>query len=329
MTELIEQIDIGNFKSIKRASLKNCRRINLFIGRPNVGKSNILEALSLFTLPYLNFSKSRKLDNLIRCENATELFYGGQYESLAFVETGIGSATIMWDRVNGLDIKLLNSQEVEMEHCYFDENLNLKKQRRFPKWLPPIKKFSFSSHIEDQHISSNLLIPPYGQNLFEILENYKELSEEIAQLFKEYHLELIFDRASRTLKILKRNQDTVFLVPYHSVADTLQRIIFYKTAIASSQNSVLLFEEPEAHSFPPYITHITQEMIYHKSNQYFIATHSPFILNDLLENAREELSVYMIYYKGHETKIKQLSDKTLHEIYQNGVDVFTNSEIFA
>ena len=70
----------------------------------------------------------------------------------------------------------------------------------------------------------------------------------------------------------------IFLIPYNSMADTLQRVIFFKAAIASNHDAVLLFEEPEAHSFPPYITHITQEMMYRKDNQYFIATHSPFIL---------------------------------------------------
>lgn len=147
-------------------------------------------------------------------------------------------------------------------------------------------------------------------------------------MFREYNLTLVFDKASQSLKIMQPERNEIFLVPYNSIADTLQRIIFFKTAIASNNDSVLLFEEPEAHSFPPYITHLTQEMIYKKDNQFFIATHSPFILNDLLENCREELSVYIVDYKKHETKIKLLTDKTLHEIYQNGVDLFTNNETF-
>src|SRR3546814_1840625 len=83
---------------------------------------------------------------------------------------------------------------------------------------------------------------------------------------------------SQSLKILQaENKNEIFLVPYNSIADTLQRIIFFKTAVVSNDDSVLLFEEPEAHSFPPYISHITQEIIHKRNNQYFIATHSPFI----------------------------------------------------
>lgn len=147
-------------------------------------------------------------------------------------------------------------------------------------------------------------------------------------MFKEYNLSLVFDKASQSLKILQPEKKDIFLIPYNSIADTLQRIIFFKAAIASNNNSILLFEEPEAHSFPPYITHVTQEMIYKKDNQFFIATHSPFILNDLLENSREDLSVFVVNYKRNETKVKRLSENELHDIYQNGVDLFTNNESY-
>ena len=76
------------------------------------------------------------------------------------------------------------------------------------------------------------------------------------------------------------------------------------------------------------MTHFTQEMIYNKENQYFVATHSPFILNDLLENDQDELSVFIVYYKRRETQLRQLSRDELHEAFQSGVDFFTNSESF-
>ena len=161
-----------------------------------------------------------------------------------------------------------------------------------------------------------------------MIEQDEKLKKEISALFAEYRLNLVFDRAAQTLRIMQSEEDQgeIFLVPYNSIADTLQRIIFFKTAVVSNEDAVLLFEEPEAHSFPPYISHVTQEIIHKKNNQYFIATHNPFILNDFLENSREDLAVYMVNYEDHETKLRQLTDKELHEIYQAGVDLFTNSE---
>lgn len=69
-------------------------------------------------------------------------------------------------------------------------------------------------------------------------------------------------------------------------------------------------------------------MIYKKDNQFFVATHSPFILNDLLENGRKKLAVFIVHYEDHETKIKLLTDNQLHDVFQNGIDLFTNNENF-
>ena len=87
-----------------------------------------------------------------------------------------------------------------------------------------------------------------------------------------------------------------------------------------------MFEEPEAHSFPPYIVHITQEIINSISNQFFITTHSPFVLDDLMQNARKELAVYIVHWKNGETVTTKLTDAQLEEVYQYGVDLFTNIE---
>ncbi len=155
------------------------------------------------------------------------------------------------------------------------------------------------------------------------------MKHQVYKLFKEYNLKIAFDKGSQTIKIIQSDvKNEIFLIPYNSIANTLQRIIFYKAAISSNNNSVLLFEEPEAHSFPTYMAHLTQEMIYKKDNQFFIVTHSPFILNDLLENSRDELAVFVVYYEDHETKVRKLTSNELDEVYQSGVDLFTNNESF-
>ncbi|MEJ7661732.1 MAG: AAA family ATPase [Hymenobacter sp.] len=46
MKNAISTLRIQNFKSIKDVEMKP-RRVNIIIGEPNVGKSNILEAMSL------------------------------------------------------------------------------------------------------------------------------------------------------------------------------------------------------------------------------------------------------------------------------------------
>jgi len=52
---LISRLNIKNFKSVKNIELET-KKVNIFIGNPNTGKSNILKALGLFlALFYDNF----------------------------------------------------------------------------------------------------------------------------------------------------------------------------------------------------------------------------------------------------------------------------------
>jgi AAA15 family ATPase/GTPase len=327
MRNFLDHISIENFKSIKQLEIDNLKRINLFIGRPNVGKSNIIEALSLFSIPYLKENTSKRLSNLIRLENETELFYNGNIERDAKIKTNEGECRLGYNPKEGLKIELnfySNSFNYKV-----DEKFNVKGGFKNELYEAPIKKYVFKTEIKYRRSHSKYLIPPFGFNLLSVIENYDELKQQVLRLFKEYNLEIAFDKSSQTIKIIQsEEQNSIFLIPYNSIADTLQRIIFFKAAIASNNNSILLFEEPEAHSFPPYMAHLTQEMIYKKDNQYFIATHSPFILNDLLENSRSELSVFVVHYEHHETRLRKLSDDEMHDVFQSGVDLFTNNESF-
>ncbi|KAF5418004.1 MAG: DNA replication and repair protein RecF [Candidatus Methanogaster sp.] len=66
---MIKNLEIKNFKSIKHLEL-DCKKINLFIGEPNTGKSNILEALGI-----LSFNPQTKLEEIVRFERMSNLFY--------------------------------------------------------------------------------------------------------------------------------------------------------------------------------------------------------------------------------------------------------------
>ena len=128
---------------------------------------------------------------------------------------------------------------------------------------------------------------------------------------------------------MKRTETGIFTIPYNLIADTLQRVIFFKTAIQSNKNAVLLLEEPEAHMFPPYIRKITADIsLDENKNQYFIATDSPYILDDFIVENQNDLAVYIVDYKEGETKIHLLSDEELLEVRQYGVDLFYNLESY-
>lgn len=58
----LTSVFIKNFKAAKSVTLSDCRRINVLIGRPNVGKSNILEALAMFDVPYMVIHQTNPLE---------------------------------------------------------------------------------------------------------------------------------------------------------------------------------------------------------------------------------------------------------------------------
>lgn len=326
MLNFLEHITISNFKSIRSCRIADCKRINIFIGRPNTGKSNILEALSLFSLPFIKESASKKILQFIRLENEAELFYNGDFEKPIEVSTNNNFCSVKLDKIEGLQIGITEKNGKDFTYTV-DGKLNLKTQRK-GDYAPYVRRYSFSANTAFRKGYSRYLIPPFGSNLLNVIQANTTLKDEFAGLFKEYGLQIIFDKASQSLKIIQIGKNGIFLIPYNSIADTLQRIIFYKTAIASNRDAVLLFEDPEARLSPPYIGYITEEMIHKKDSQYFITTHSPFILNDLLENGREELAVFVVNYDKHQTEIRRLSEDELQEVFQNGVDLFTNNESY-
>jgi AAA domain, putative AbiEii toxin, Type IV TA system len=307
-----------------------------------------LEALSFFSVTH-NAANSRLNNALkwsIRYENEAELFFNGKIEDSNFIniETNLAKCKVTYRNFEDLTIEIQEGEVKTEIVLRLDERLGVPSMRTsqpYSNSFKKVKRYTFDHERRGRNMRNRLkfpfLAPPYGSNLMETIEQNKELSEECIGFFKRYDLDLVFDRASNDLKVLKtiKNSENgkeeasrFFLLPYSSVADTLQRVIFYKTAIASNKNSILLFEEPEAHAFPPYIAHITQEIIWSENNQFFLTTHSPFILNDFLEDARQDLAVYLVDWHEGETTVKRLSDDDLHEIYQYGIDLFTNLETF-
>ena len=319
------RIEIKNFKSIKHITLEDCKRINLLIGKPNVGKSNILEALTSFSLSYARYTNNKSLQQFIRCGNESELFYNGsmandieiQTDSDKFIFQSNRSSVV--SRLNGF----LNGKSVV-------ELTGLKiKQTGSEMPNKDVRSYFFPTPFQFENTGVKFLQPTNGSNLSSVLNSLETTKKEISEILALYGLKLSFDQASQQIKLLKDvSGDSIYLVPFNSIADTLQRIMFYKTAIASNENTILTFEEPEAHAYPPYISKITTDIIYSETNQFFITTHSPYVLNEFLENKKEDLAIYLVDFKDGETKIKRLSQEELDKVSQFGVDLFFNSEIF-
>ena len=113
----LTSVSIKNFKSVKSVTLSDCRRINVLIGRPNVGKSNILEALALFDVPYMVNSSNKSLRNLLRIENTADLFHNGV--ATTPVEVSADGSTIMLSVERTTDCLLTSLYKVRFPNMLF------------------------------------------------------------------------------------------------------------------------------------------------------------------------------------------------------------------
>lgn len=332
----IKNIEIKNFKSIRHQKIEDCRRVNVFIGYPNVGKSNILEALGTFSVQALKIQHFN-FNEICRVKSFSELYFNRDTrESARVVIDNKFESELIIDESNQLQVRI-NQFSGSVSNTVFsvsvnNHNFNFQTLENKANSLDlNIKKYEFNKREQLNRDRPKALSIPYGNNLWTVLYSNGDLRKEIVEIFRGYSLRVVFETDDQfTLKFQKQLSDeSAVSIGYHQIADTLQRLIFYKAAIASNSKSVLLFEEPEAHMFPPYIRKLTADIIFDKSdNQYFIATHSPYVLDELVEEIQDELSVYLVDYNAGETKIIYLSREDLREIRDYGVDLFFNIESY-
>lgn len=339
----IKNIEIKNFKSIRHQKIEDCRRINVFIGYPNVGKSNILEAIGLYSLLQLR-NEHFKFNEICRVKHFSELFYNqDSKETNNIIINDKLLFELIIDQSNDLAVRanliIDNVENAEMENVFssttnnndfFLKTLQEPIESKFKNIIGSVKKYEFQKNVLSNAQRPQSLAIPSGNNLLDVLQRSGNLRKEIVEIFREYNLKLIIDRIDQSIKFQKELSDgTAVSIPYHQVADTLRRLIFFKAAIETNKESILLFEEPEAHMFPPYISKFTTDIIFDKNeNQYFITTHSPFVINDFIDNSKDELAIYVVDYDKGETIIKRLTEEEVHEIAQYGIDLFFNLESY-
>lgn len=322
---MLHNLKIDNFKSIRSLALDDCRRINLLIGRPNVGKSNILEAMSLFDIPYLVGTSSKSLRQLVRVANGAELFYNGLTACPISVRAGADRLEVSRQASGALTVEV-DVREVADKFA-FNPSLTL-TTRKEPAVLPSIMTYFFEKNVVSESSALGCLLPPFGSNLMQTVAALPELKTRIAELFHGYGLKMMFDAGSQQIKAMRENGLDMFLIPFESLADSMQRLIFYKAAIHSNTDKTICLEEPEAHTFPPYITNIVDDIVASRSNQFFITTHSPYVVGTLLEQCEDELAIYVIDMVDNQTTVTRLTDEQMQEIYDNGLDLFYNIETF-
>ena len=319
---MIKNLEIRNFKSIKHLQL-DCRRINIFIGPPNTGKSNILESLGIFSYGGYGIYTRNDIRDFVRLELMSNLFYDEIIDEKIEVKSDDKSCAIEF-KDGKFEVAYIETGTVTNKYYY---DYSPRGMRPFVEYLSPFKFYRFVVREKFERRESAFLLPPSGENLLSVIMTHRELKSTVRNIFEPFGLSLALKPQESKIEVLKQEEDIFISYPYSLVSDTLQRIIFYLVAVNSNSDSILVFEEPESHAFPYYTKFLAEKIALDKSNQYFVSTHNPYFLLSIIQKSpKEDLGIFITYFEDYQTRVRPLSEKDIEEIMDMGIDVFFNIE---
>ncbi|MBR6370598.1 MAG: AAA family ATPase [Bacteroidaceae bacterium] len=104
--------------------------------------------------------------------------------------------------------------------------------------------------------------------------------------------------------------------------------------LVNTDHAEIFLEEPESNLFPPTQFQLMDWIVEMASskvlkNTFFIATHSPYVLNHLLQENIKEFRLMLTHPMGNGLYgVMTADEETLQQIYDNGSDAFFNFEPF-
>lgn len=336
---MIKSLKIENFKSIKSLEIP-CKKINIFIGKPNTGKSNILEALGLISYVLIGseFNFYFPLKDFVRFQYIQDIFNDKDTSNevkinidneefivrlIAQTEFGIYlNRTNLKDSPSYTLFKLKYDGELDRS-SYLDARSILDFLKiKFYRFKPLADLDNID--IKFKSIPGNLL-PPNGVNLVSTLRTNPDLFKIAKEALEEFGIKMALKEEEGRIDLLKEIYGRGYIsFDYNMLSDTIQRFLFFISAMKSNKDSVLVFEEPEAHSFPYYTKILAEAITYDRSNnQYFISTHNPYFLLPLLETAPEnDVAIFNVNLKDYRTIIKELTTEEKNKILEKEIDAF-------
>lgn len=197
----------------------------------------------------------------------------------------------------------------------------------------PLKLKESSSGIQS-------LIPMYVHLDYLTHGQYEEEKGKISYEQKEERknlLSTIYANLKKTKLSHEKNIEVVTLEGFdYSFSEPKQAKRFqqiYQKYINVDHSEIFL-EEPEDNLFPPTQCQLVNwllEKIELHDDVLFIATHSPYVLNQLIKMDPKGLSVmftHAVEPNGRIFSVRQLSTEEVHEVYDNGIDMFFNFEMY-
>jgi AAA15 family ATPase/GTPase len=303
----------------------SCKKLNVFIGEPNSGKSNIIEALSL---QCQNAIGQVLDDRMFRYKTIGNLFYDFNINNPIEVNTGDRTTvlkyairndgtpenqfTFLLDSLKDIDQPIYIGHDGKILHSDNSgrTNVHLYEYKRLSKF-----SFDYMPHLS----------VPNGENLPSLLLSNSDFKKWVSDFLNSKNLTMNLNPNENEITVSKIVDGVIYSYPYLSLSETLQRIIFYTIAIKSNKKSTILLDEPESNTFPFYTKFLAERIALDETNQFFITTHNPYLLLSLIEKSNQnDLNVCIVQMKNYQTSVTVLKTDQISEILDLNSDAFFN-----
>jgi hypothetical protein len=317
---MFSKVRITNFKSLRDLEFEP-KRVNVFIGEPNVGKSNVLEALA--TLSQGTYNSAEAFQDVLRFKSASDLFFDKDLGHEAKVEADDWWWLLKYDSGRFMGHCGLGKSGARTDFVADRAGKFELGQRRLTNSSVQFYRFKPLSSFSDA--SYGVLRAPYGDNLVALLSTNSRLRRLVGDLFRSRDYRLVLDAEKGELAIAKEVNDQLYQFSYPTISETLRRIVFYMAVLETNQNSILLLDEPEANTFPFYTTYLAERIALDETNQFFLTTHNPYVLGSLVAKTLvKDLAVFVTTMDGYRTVLKLVPEQGLSRILDYNADAFLN-----
>lgn len=321
---MIQKLVIKNFKSVKEVGI-TCKKVNVFIGEPNSGKSNIIEALCLKSQNAVEQSLNPAM---FRYNSMGDLFYDFNINKPIEVisDTSHTKLSFPVNRDGSLpnEFHLFADQTVSQNGAIrIDHSGKIISHGELKN--TDVRYYEFKRLKSFKNAYWPHLSVPFGDNLPNLLLSNPEYKNWVSDFVKAKEFLLTLKPTENEMSLSKLVDGNIYSYPYFAISETLQRIIFYVMAMKTNKESTLLFDEPETNTFPFYTKFLAETIALDETNQFFLTTHNPYLLVNLIEKTpQKNINVCLVKMKNFETEVTVLDTDQVSKVLDFNSDVFFN-----
>lgn len=159
---------------------------------------------------------------------------------------------------------------------------------------------------------------------------HKSEIEELVNLLVDYYQNNIGEAFIKNPKYGTINQETGLEKEFIPNPEMTQWLRIRFLNLSRTHHCEVFLEEPEENLFPPtqqvLMRALLKQIKHQEGNTLFISTHSPYILDILLEREKYDFGLFYIRSTEKGSVVKTATETDVQDMFEDGVDAFFNIE---